>query len=318
MRAVYLEAGVVSVQDVPVPELLPGYARVRVRVAGICNTDLELKRGYYGFAGIPGHEFVGDVVEGPSEWRGRRVVGEINLACGQCALCARGWGRHCADRKVLGILKHPGAFAAMLTLPAENLRVVPDHVSDEEAVFTEPIAAACQILDQMTIAHGERVAVLGAGKLGLLIAQVLHAHGAAVVLYGRHAATLALAEGWGIDVRASGDPPPAAEYAVVVEATGASDGLNQAIAMTRPRGTVVMKSTVTGSVVVNTAAAIVHEITLLGSRCGRFEPALELLASGRVKVAEMIDARFDLEDAALAFERAETKGVLKVLLRCAG
>ena len=317
MRAVYLTAGTVSVRDVPVPELPTGYARVRVRVAGICNTDLELKRGYYGFAGIPGHEFVGDVVEGPPELLARRVVGEINLACGHCALCAKGWGRHCADREVLGILKHPGAFAEMLTLPVENLRVVPELVSDEEAVFTEPVAAACQILDQITIARDERVAVLGAGKLGLLISQVLQAHGAAVVLYGRHAAALDLARGWGIAVARAGDASPAAEYAVVVDATGASDGLNQAIAMTRPRGTVVMKSTVTGSVAVNTAAAIVHEITLLGSRCGRFEPALELLASGRVNVAEMIDSRFDLDNAALAFERAETKGVLKVLLRCA-
>ena len=317
MRAVYLTAGTVSVRDVPVPELPTGYARVRVRVAGICNTDLELKRGYYGFAGIPGHEFVGDVVEGPPDLRGRRVVGEINLACGQCALCAKGWGRHCATRTVLGILKHPGAFAEMLTLPVENLRVVPELVSDEEAVFTEPVAAACQILDQITIARDERVAVLGAGKLGLLISQVLQAHGAAVVLYGRHAAALDLARGWGIAVARAGDASPVAEYAVVVDATGASDGLNRAIAMTRPRGTVVMKSTVTESVAVNTAAAIVHEITLLGSRCGRFEPALELLASGRVNVAEMIDSRFDLDNAALAFERAETKGVLKVLLRCA-
>jgi 2-desacetyl-2-hydroxyethyl bacteriochlorophyllide A dehydrogenase len=315
VRAVYLEAGIVSVREMPVPEPQPGYALIRLRVAGICNTDLELKRGYYGFAGTPGHEFVGDVLEGPAHLEGRRVVGEINLACGHCALCAKGWGRHCASRKVLGIFNHPGAFAEMLTLPVENVRVVPEHLSDEEAVFTEPVAAACQILDQVRIARGEPVAVLGAGKLGLLIAQVLQAHGAHVVLYGRHSAALELANGWGIAVARAGDPRPRAEYAVVVDATGASEGLNEAIAMTQPRGTVVMKSTVTGQVPVNTAAAIVHEITLLGSRCGRFEPALELLASGGVRVAAMIDSSFRLEDAAVAFERAETKGVLKVLLR---
>ncbi len=300
MKAVYLEDGEVSIREVPEPELPVGHARIRMLQAGICNTDLELQRGYYGFRGIPGHEFVGEVTEGPKEWLGRRVVGEINLACGHCEFCQEGLGRHCASRSVLGILGHPGAFAQSLTLPIENLREVPDRVSTEHAVFTEPIAAACEILEQVAIPKGQRVAVLGDGKLGLLIEQVLRAHGAQVDLFGHHRGAKKIAD--------------AGLFPLVVEATGSAAGLAQAIAMTRPRGTVVMKSTLHGEVVINTAAAIVNEITLVGSRCGRFEPALELLRSGAIDLERMIDSRFVLQDAAQAFERAAVKGVLKVLL----
>lgn len=295
MIAVFLEQGEVSVREVVEPQLPAGHARLRLLLAGICNTDLELQRGYYGFSGIPGHEFVGEVTEGPRQWLGKRVVGEINLACGNCDFCREGLGRHCAARTVLGIVNHPGAFAESLTLPVENLREVPQHVATENAVFTEPIAAACEILDQVRVPRGQPVAVLGQGKLGLLIGQVLRWHGAEVYPFGRGQSS-------------------ERKFPLVVEATGSPAGLNTAIAMTRPRGTVVMKSTVHGDVGVNTAAAIVNEITLVGSRCGRFEPALELLSAGALHLAPMIDSRYALRDAPAAFARAATKGVLKVLL----
>ncbi len=303
MIAVHLESGRVEVREVPVPEHRPGFALIRLLCAGICNTDLELQRGYYGFAGTPGHEFVGEVAETDApELRGRRVVGEINLACGACEWCERGLGRHCPNRTVLGIVKHPGAFAEYLTLPERNLRLVPDALPDEQAVFTEPVAAACEILDQVSIPPGGEVAVLGDGKLGLLIAQVLRAHGAEVRLYGHH------------PERGSSTTPGGA-FDWVVEATGSAEGLKQAVAMTRPRGTLILKSTVHEAVPIDTAPIVVNEITLVGSRCGRFEPAIDLLARGAVRVQEMISDCFRLADAPRAFARAAGRGTLKVLLK---
>ncbi len=307
MMAVYLERGRVEIRDVPMPQRPAGDALIRVTCAGICNTDLELQRGYYNFAGIPGHEFVGEVVESDSRnSRGKRVVGEINLACGSCEFCRRGLGRHCPNRTVLGIAGHPGAFAEYLTLPERNLRVVPDSVTNESAVFTEPVAAACEVLDQVSIPRGAHVAVLGDGKLGLLIAQVLKAHGIMVKLYGHHPERARIA---GVECGAEG------VYDWVVEATGSAEGLKQAVAMTRPRGTVVMKSTVHGDVALDMAPVVVNEITLVGSRCGRFEPALALLGRGAVRVEEMISDTFPLAEAPRAFARAAERGVLKVLLR---
>ena len=201
MKAVRLDSGQVSVEEVPNPQRLPGFALIRTLAAGICNTDLELQRGYYQFRGIPGHEFVGQVLESDtSNLVGCRVAGEINLFCGHCDFCAIGLGRHCSDRSVLGIVKHPGAFAELLTLPDQNLHVLPASISNEEAVFIEPLAAACEILDQVVLPAGEKVAVLGDGKLGLLIAQVLHAHSAQVTLFGHHSHNLALASARGISV----------------------------------------------------------------------------------------------------------------------
>lgn len=309
MNALHIENGAVSVRKPPRPRAKAGHVLLRVRLAGICNTDLELLRGYYGFRGRPGHEFVGERVD-----TGQRVVGEINLACGQCGWCARGLGRHCPRRTVLGIVRHPGAFAEFLTLPEENLLAVPAHVPDEHAVFTEPVAAACEILEQLPFAKGERVAVLGDGKLGLLIAQVLAAHGAEVCLFGRHERKLRIARQAGIEARrASG--PPRARYAFTVEATGRPEGLAAAIAMTEPRGTVVMKTTIHGGTPLALAPVVVNEITLLGSRCGRFQPALRLIASGRLRLSELIDAEYALKDGATAFARAMQPGALKVLLR---
>ena len=313
MLAVHLENGRVEVREAPVPRRAAGFALIRLRVAGICNTDLELQRGYYGFAGIPGHEFVGEVVEADDEsLAGRRVVGEINLGCGACEWCARDMGRHCPNRTVLGIVGHPGAFAEYLTLPERNLRVLDDDLSDDRAVFTEPVAAACEILEQVAIPPGAAVAVLGDGKLGLLIAQVLHASGLAVRLFGKHPEKLRIAAEAGIAVETGA--APAAAFDWVVEATGSHTGLGQALAMARPRGTVILKSTVHGAVALDTAAAVVHEITLVGSRCGRFEPALAMLRRGTPRVERMISARFPLAEAAAAFACAASRGVLKVLL----
>ncbi len=302
-------------RSVPLPRRAEGFARIRLLCGGICNTDLELQRGYCGFAGTPGHEFVGEVVEADDRrLLGCRVVGEINLACGKCAWCRRSLGRHCPKRTVLGIVKHPGAFREFLTLPERNLHVVTDSISAEQAVFIEPLAAACEILDQVQIPCGSPVAVLGDGKLGLLIAQVLNAYGFRVHQFGRHREKLRIASRAGVQTELARKRLPQGAYGWVVDATGSAQGLASAVAMTRPRGTVIMKSTVHGAVPLNTAPLIVNEITLVGSRCGRFEPALELLRLGTINVSDMISERLPLEKARQAFELAGSKGVLKVLL----
>jgi len=318
MLSVHLESGRVEVRRQPLPRVPQGFARIRLLAAGICSTYLELQRGYYGLSGTPGHEFVGEVVAVSGvgdEWIGRRVAGEINLACGHCDWCARGLGRHCPTRTVLGIVKHPGAFREFLTLPIHNLHRVPDSISDEQAVFIEPVAAACEILDQVKIAKRDRVALLGDGKLGLLVAQVLQAHGARVHLFGRHREKMRLVEKTGVTTELIPKKLPERAYGWVVDATGSPEGLRAAVAMCEPRGTIILKSTVHGLVTIDTAPVIVNEVTLVGSRCGRFEPAIRLLASGKVDVAPMISAGFPLNRAPEAFKKAATKGVLKVLLR---
>lgn len=315
MIAAHLEEGRISLVRRPRPRRRRGFALIRLITGGICNTDLELQRGYYGFRGTPGHEFVGEVVEADSpKLVGRRVVGEINLACGECEWCRRGLGRHCARRTVLGIVRHPGVFQEFFTLPEANLRAVPDAVPTEHAVFAEPVAAACEILDQVKIPRAAPVAVLGDGKLGLLVAQVLQAHGARVHLFGRHKEKLAIAARAGVAVSLAAKKLPVAAYDWVVEATGSSDGLRQAVGMTRPRGVVIVKSTVHDAVSLDMAPVVVNEITLVGSRCGRFEPALKLLAAGKLRLDEMISDRFPLGDIERAFARAAEKGALKVLI----
>jgi alcohol dehydrogenase len=312
--AAHIENGRVSIVKRPKPRLPGGHARLRLIAGGICNTDIELLRGYYGFRGTPGHEFVAEVEECDEPgWTGKRVVGEINLACGRCAWCASGLGRHCPNRTVLGIVKHPGAFAEYFTLPVGNLHEVPRSVETRHAVFTEPIAAACEILDQVEVARGQPVAVLGDGKLGLLIAQVLSVHGAEVHLYGRHREKRRIAERAGVEGRPAGKLPKAA-YDITVDATGSADGLMQAVGMTRPRGTLVMKSTVHGNLPLDAAPVIVNEITLVGSRCGRFEPALRLLKGGRLNLDPMIAGEEELREAPRAFDTARKRGTLKVLL----
>lgn len=315
MLVVHLENGAVTVTPRALPQRPEGYALLRLMVAGICNTDLELQRGYYGFAGTPGHEFVAEVVEADTpSLVGRRVVGEINLACACCDWCRKGMGRHCPHRSVLGIVKHPGAFEEFFTLPERNLHVLPDDLPLERAVFAEPLAAACEILDQVAIPCGSPVAVLGDGKLGLLIAQVLNVYGYRVHQFGHHKEKLRLAEAAGVTTEVAGTHLPVAAYDWVVDATGSPEGLRTAAAMTRPRGTLILKSTVHGTVPVDTAPIIVNELTLVGSRCGRFEAALPLLKRGLIDVEGMVSARFPLSNAPKAFTHAAERGVLKVLL----
>jgi alcohol dehydrogenase len=305
----------VSLREIAQPRRADGFALIRVLCAGICNTDLELQRGYYEFSGTPGHEFVGEVVEADTPaWLGRRVAGEINLACGACDWCSRGLGRHCPARTVLGIVQHPGAFADYVLLPERNLHELPADLSLEQGVFVEPLAAACEILDQVTIPAGERVAVLGDGKLGLLVAQALLAHRIEVVHFGKHSEKLRISAAAGSEVSTSADRPKKT-FQYVVDATGSKSGLAAAVSMCRPRGTLILKSTVHGEVPLDTAPIIVDELTLIGSRCGRFPPAIELLRSGRVQVQPMISAEFSLNDAENAFEEAGRSGILKVLLK---
>jgi alcohol dehydrogenase len=258
---------------------------------------------------------VGEVVAADlQDLIGKRVVGEINLACGLCSWCRRGMGRHCPTRSVLGIVRHPGAFREFLTLPEKNLHVVPDSIPTEVAVFAEPVAAACEVLEQVRIPCSSPVAVLGDGKLGLLIAQVLQVNGYRVHQFGRHAEKLRIAAKTGVTTEMRGEHLPTAEYQWVVDATGSQAGLQAAIRMVEPRGTIILKSTVHGEVPLDTAPVIVNEITMVGSRCGRFEPALELLQLGAIDVTSMIAEEMPLADAPAAFDLAAQRGVLKVLL----
>lgn len=315
MLAVHVENGVVSTREVPVPARPEGFALLRLLCAGICNTDLELQRGYYGFAGTPGHEFVAEVVEADSrQLIGNRVVGEINLACWNCEWCRRGLNRHCPTRTVLGIVNQPGAFEEFFVLPERNLHRVPNSISTERAVFAEPLAAACEILEQVAIPDGEQVAVIGDGKLGLLVAQVLNAEGYRVHLFGHHPEKLRIAAAAGVLGQLAVDKLPIAAYDWVVEASGNPECLQKAAAMTRPRGTLILKSTVHGLIAIDTAPIIVNELTLVGSRCGRFEMSLPLLENPKIHVQEMIAARFPLHQASQAFADAASEGALKVLM----
>jgi threonine dehydrogenase-like Zn-dependent dehydrogenase len=317
----------------PIPKLRRGWTLVRVRLAGICNTDVEILRGYHGFRGTPGHEFVGEVVDvagvsaaAKKRWVGKRVAGEINVSCVAygfrpvCEYCKRGMKTHCARRTVLGILAHDGAFAEFLTLPVENLHFVPAGVSDEKAVFIEPLAAACQILDQLAIRKFRTAAVLGDGKLAQLIALVLKAAGTRVVLYGKHAGKVALARRAGVATKQvrgdAGDLARVKEnYRLVVEATGSPTGLALAQRMTEPRGTLLLKSTFHGAAPVEPWPIVVKEITVVGSRCGPFAKAIALLRSGKVDPTPLISRTFVLKDAPAAIAHAQKRGVMKVLLK---
>lgn len=280
MKALWLENQKLSLRtDVPPPDA----PVIRVLLAGICNTDIELTRGYYPFRGIPGHEFVGEL-------NGKRVAGEINAACGECAD-----RRHCEHRTVLGIKNRNGAFAEYLSLPLENLHVVPDSIPTEEAVFIEPLAAALEIQEQIAIAPNDRVLVVGHGKLGTLIARTLPGK---VTIAGRN------------------DVVPEKAFDVVVECSGNPAGFDTARRAVRPRGTIVMKSTYAGALTVNMSSIVVDEITIVGSRCGPFDKAIDLLARRKVEVADLIDATYPLDKAIEAFEHAQRPGAMKVLLQC--
>ncbi|WP_437707765.1 alcohol dehydrogenase catalytic domain-containing protein [Sorangium sp. So ce448] len=329
MRALVWDGTAARVIDRDPPSTTAGMAVVEVRCAGICNTDLEIIQGYMGFRGTLGHEFVGDVVEGPAAWLGRRVVGEINFACGRCESCARGLGRHCPTRTVMGIVGADGALAERVAVPVANLHAVADGVDDEEAVFAEPLAAAFAILEQVRVSPGASALVFGDGKLGLLIAQVLHQAGARVLAVGKHEEKLALLRAQGIATELvrpepsgqadAGASPPLGAWAgdpaeLVVEATGTAEGFVRAVRATRPRGTLVLKSTVAGLSSVHLAELVINEISVVGSRCGLFGPALRALEARTVDVRSLVSARLPLERAAEALAAAAAPGALKVLV----
>jgi threonine dehydrogenase-like Zn-dependent dehydrogenase len=289
-------------------------AVVKVHLAGICSTDLQILKGYMGFRGVPGHEFVGSVSEGPRDLLGKRVVGEINFGCGRCENCARGLSRHCPNRSVMGILSADGAFAEYAAVPAANLHLVPDKVSDEEAVFTEPLAATFEILEQVQLNLGDQVLVLGDGKLGNLCAQVLRLTGASVTALGKHEDKLKLIKRAGVRTILLTDWQPR-QFDVVVEATGSASGLELALGAVRPRGTLVLKSTIAGNHDVSLAPLVINEITLIGSRCGLFPPALEALQQKSVSVAPLVEKVYSLNDGIEAVTHATRQGARKTLLR---
>jgi len=302
LRALWLENRQLRIRDdVPRPMPSSGEALVRVLVAGICNTDIELTRGYYPFAGIPGHEFVG-------EWEGKRVVGEINAVCHACEACRGGRPTHCERRTVLGIKDRNGAFAEYLTLPAENLHVVPDEIETEDALFTEPLAAALEIQQQVSIDRNDRVLVVGDGKLGQLVAQTLALTGCQLTVVGRHREKLDLLKRRGIKTADA----PAGKFDIAVDCSGNETGFALARASLRPRGTLVMKSTYAGDLTFNASSIVVDEITLIGSRCGPFAPALRLLAEKAIDVRPLLQATYPLQDVVTAFDHAQRRGALKI------
>jgi threonine dehydrogenase-like Zn-dependent dehydrogenase len=314
--ALQVENKRLTIRDIDKPNK-PDEALVRVLLSGICNTDLEIARGYAGFNGTIGHEFVG-VVETSNDATlvGRRVVGEINAGCGACALCRAGDSRHCPSRTVLGIVGRDGAHAEFLQLPNVNLLPVPENIRDEHAVFTEPLAAACGILERAAIENTDRVAVIGDGKLGLLCAQVVAFTGASTLLVGKHPEKMQIAARRGIETTT---PEAAAkrpkQFDVVVEASGAAPGFKLALDLLRPQGKLVLKSTFHGSTEIDAARIVVDEISIVGSRCGRFQPALHLLTKEAIDVDSLISEEHPLSNGLKAMDRANTSGILKVLLR---
>jgi threonine dehydrogenase-like Zn-dependent dehydrogenase len=296
----------------PVPD--PYTAIVKVHLAGICSTDLQIFKGYMKFRGVPGHEFVGSVSHGPKEWLGKRVVGEINFGCGKCEFCARDLSRHCPNRTVMGIVKADGAFAEYVAVPAENLHPVPGSISDEQAVFTEPLAAAFEILRQIQISMGDEILIIGDGKLGSLCAQVLRLTGAKVTVLGKHRDKLELIKQAGVRTILLNDWQPRL-FDVVVEATGSAVGLELAISAVRPRGTLVLKSTIAGAHQVSLAPLVINEINLIGSRCGVFSDALEALAANNTSVVPLIEQVYPLEQGIEAIQHAARPGARKILLR---
>ena len=296
------------------PSVGDGFALVRVRLAGICSTDLQIFKGYMDFAGVPGHEFVGEVAEGPAELTGKRVVGEINFACRTCDICRSGLPRHCPTRQVMGILNADGSFAEYMAVPVANLHIVPDTVADEEAVFTEPLAAAFEILEQVSVPSEAEIVVFGDGKLGLLCAQVLHQTGARVTLVGKHPDKLGFLSGVGIRTCLLADWKPSGAD-IVVEATGSEGGLALAMQTVRPRGTLVLKSTLATPHRLSLAPVVINEVSVVGSRCGVFAPALQALTDRRVRVSPLIDTIYPLDEGLAAVHHAAQPGVLKVLLK---
>jgi threonine dehydrogenase-like Zn-dependent dehydrogenase len=314
MRALVLDPTPALRDDYPDARPKPGEKLVRVRMAGICGTDLELARGYMDYHGVPGHEFVGELVdsiESPSP--AARVVGEINAACGRCDLCRAALGRHCSNRTVLGILGRDGAFAEYLTLPESNLHLLPDSIPDELGVFVEPIAAAYEIFEQIQLARNERILVLGDGRLGALVGLVLWAEDYAPLIGGHHADKLDLLTALGLKTELEQHLRPG--FDTVIDCTGNPAGFRRALELVRPRGRIILKSTAAGSAELNLAPIVINEISVIGSRCGRFGPAIEALASGKVDPRPLISAMYPLADALTAMEAASDRSNFKVLLQ---
>ncbi len=314
MKALLFDGALKLVNRYPQPRLRRGWALIRVRKAGICRTDLEIVRGYMGYRGVLGHEFVG-VVEAcrDRKWIGRRVVGEINAACGRCAWCRRGLGRHCPNRSVLGILNLDGCMAEYCALPVANLRAVPGKLTDDRAVFVEPLSAAFEMLDQVKVSPSDRCIVLGDGKLGILCAWALATVSRDVTLAGHHPHKLRLARWRRVKAVPAGRTLKTGAD-VVVEATGSAAGFARAMALCRPRGTLILKSTIAGASKMNLAPLVIHEITVVGSRCGRFERGLQEAVRNRFPLERLISARYPMAKARQAFARAARRGTLKVLL----
>jgi alcohol dehydrogenase len=315
MRALYFDETLQYRPDMPDPDPAPGEALIRTRLAGICNTDLEIIRGYMGFQGVLGHEFVGEVVRADDAPAlvGQRVVGEINAYCRECDTCRRGDPTHCPNRTTLGIFQRNGTMADYFTLPTHLLYPLPDSLPDEWAVFTEPLAAACEITERIHVRPTDRVVVLGDGKLGLLIAQVLQLTGCDLLVVGHNPNKLAILEKRGIHTQTAGKAvEPGVD--IVVEATGNANGFALAREIVRPRGKLILKSTYHGDLSLNMSLVVVDEAELLGSRCGPFAPALRLLEQKLVDVESLVHDTFSLEDGLAAFEQAAAPGVLKVLL----
>jgi threonine dehydrogenase-like Zn-dependent dehydrogenase len=313
MLAVELQAAGLCVRhDCPTPLPGPGEVVLRVRRAGICETDVQLVRGYMGFRGILGHEFVGIAETG--RFAGQRVVAEINNACGRCPTCAAGSPNHCPHRTVTGILRHDGGFAEAVAVPEANLHVIPDHVTDDQAVFVEPLAAAFQIPSQIPDLAGQRTIVLGDGRLGQLCAQVLALHGCRLTVVGKHSEKLAILQRRGIETALRSEAEPDRRADVVVDCTGSASGVEDAFRWLRPQGTLVLKTTVAGQQPLSLAPIVIDELRVIGSRCGPFGPAIRALAERTVDVDPLIAARYPLADALAAFEHVTTRPALKVLL----
>jgi threonine dehydrogenase-like Zn-dependent dehydrogenase len=311
MRAIVIDNGVSLRQDRPEPTTALGESVVRVTMAGICGTDLELAKGYMGYRGIPGHEFVGQVVETENlALRGRRVVGEINSSCGACGACLEGLGRHCPGRTVLGILGRDGAFADYLRLPQPNLVTLPDSIPDEVAVFAEPLAAAYEIFEQLKIPRNNRILILGDGRLGALVAMAFNAEGYEVTIGGHHPEKI---ERLGLLTRHEKDLND--RFDVVVDCTGTNAGFTRALELVRPRGTLILKSTAAASAALNLAPVVINEIMVLGSRCGRFAPALDAIAKGKIDPRPLISATLPLDDGLHALDLAGKPSNLKILLK---
>ena len=313
MRAIVFNGAHLRLEDRPEPRPLQGEVLVRVLRAGVCETDLQIVKGYHGFRGVLGHEFVGVALSG--SFANRRVVGEINCSCWSCDTCVgTNEPHHCPHRTVLGIVQRDGAFADLMAIPERNLHAVPDSIDDDRAVFTEPVAAAFRIPEQIPVGRDDRIVVLGDGRLGHLCAQVLARLSDRVVVVGKHRRKLALLENLGLQTRLLDEASEPRSADIVVDCTGSATGLPTAFSLVRPRGTVVLKTTVASEHALSLAPVVVDEVTIVGSRCGPFDRALDALAHGLVQVTPLISERFNLSDGVRALERASEPGVLKVLI----